>query len=109
MPAHEMSCTRASGGYVFVRLVLSVAALVWCLGGLQGCSTSPWEQNFVGASAPALPRGAPVQLREVQWDRLQNGLKEIEAKEAGSDVHPEDWPPEKKAAMKAQLLRTLQV
>jgi hypothetical protein len=87
-----------------------LAVLLGAFAVLQGCTSSPWEQNFVAtAEAPPLANNAPVQLREVQWDRVQAGLREIEAKEAATDVHPEDWPPEKKAAVKGSLLRTLQV
>jgi hypothetical protein len=91
------------------RAVLLVTVLA-CFGAMQGCSVSHWEEGYVPvAAAPALATQDPVQLREVSWDRLQGGLKELEADQANSDVHPADWPPEKQAEEKAKLLRTLQV
>jgi hypothetical protein len=106
----EVSAARKAGVRVLWRGVLLAAVLLCGLGTLQGCTSSQWEQNYVGTSgAPPLAKAAPVQLREVPWDRVQSGLREIEAEQAKSDVHPEEWPTEKKAAVKGTLLKTLQV
>lgn len=76
---------------------------------LPGCASNPWQDNYEGASAASLAPNTPIQLREVSWDRLQSGLKDLEAEQAKSDVHPADWPPEKKAEFNAHLLKILQV
>jgi hypothetical protein len=89
-------------------LVLILAVLLLAV--LQGCSVSPWENNYTPtAEAAPVAKGTPVQLREVSWARLQSGLKQMESEQAKSDIHPSDWPPEKKAEAKARMLRILQV
>jgi hypothetical protein len=88
-------------------LLLAFAASVFIL---EGCTASPWQSNFVStAPSAALATDAPVQIREVPWDRLQQGLGELEAQASGSDVHPADWSPQQKEEAKAKLLKTLQV
>ena len=60
------------------------------------------------ALAP-LDKVAPVLVRDVSWDRLQNTLAEIEAGRAASDVHVSEWSVNQKNAEKANLLRGLQI
>lgn len=85
-------------------------ALLGALALLGGCAASPWRESFAPAAmAPPLPKGAPVQLREVPWDRIMDARRELEAEAAASDVHPDEWPPERRAAAKERLLRALQV
>jgi hypothetical protein len=78
---------------------------------LTGCERSLWESQFAssGATGAALPADAPVQIREVPWERVQETLKDLNAEAAASDVHPDDWPQAKKDASKARLLKGLQV
>src|SRR5436190_16958562 len=65
MRTQEARASLTAGG-LFWRGVLWTAAVFACLGALEGCTTSQWEQNYVGASGAApLSKGAPVQLREV--------------------------------------------
>ena len=64
---------------------------------------------MASGAAPALMKDAPVQVREVAWDRLQSGLKELEAEQGKSDVSPADWSAQRKAGEKAKLLKVLQV
>jgi hypothetical protein len=90
-----------------VRILLLALTLLFST--LQGCAASPWEANYEGAAGAPLPPNAPIQLREVSWDRLQSGLKDLEAEQAKSDVHPADWPAEKKAQFNERLLKILQV
>ncbi len=94
-----------------VRRSLTVLAL--CLvafASLPGCgASSAWEGNYVGDQAAPLSPEAPVQVRNVAWERVQNALKEIEAKSSASDVHPEDWSEVAKGEVKATMLRGLQV
>src|SRR6478752_7149848 len=98
--------------------MLSPSPLAWAprllpmlllLAMLQGCAANPWEQNYEGSAAAPLPPNAPIQLREVSWDRLQSGLKDLEGQQANSDIHPADWPTEKKAEFNTRLLKILQV
>jgi hypothetical protein len=51
----------------------------------------------------------PLQIRSVPWERIDATLKSLEKEAAASDLAPEDWPAEKKAAAHAELLRGLQV
>lgn len=77
-----------------------------------GCQSSPWESEFrsSGASAAtAIPDDAPLRIREVPWERIQNTLARLDAERAASDVHPDDWDQARKDAAKAELLRGLQV
>lgn len=78
-----------------------------------GCAPSTvWEQGYVGNSPV---RGADaaseknVLIRNVPWDRVQEARRQIEADAASSDLHPDEWSPEKKADVKARLLRGLQI
>lgn len=50
-----------------------------------------------------------MRLREAAWDRLQATLAELQAERSASDVHPDEWPAERKAEANARLLRGLQV
>ncbi len=78
---------------------------------LGGC-TSVWESTFVparDATPPPLAASQTVRVREVNWDRLQNALREMESTAASRDTPFEEWPDEQKAEMKASMLRTLQV
>lgn len=76
-----------------------------------GCASSPWESSFdsSGVAAPELAKDAPVRIRDVPWDRLQQTLAELERERESSDVHPDDWDPARKEAAKSRLLRGLQV
>jgi hypothetical protein len=78
---------------------------------LAGCRASPWAASLRRGpdTAPAVPGDARVLVREVPWDRVEVTLEELEAEAAASDVHPDDWPAEKKAEAKAKLLKGLQV
>ncbi len=77
---------------------------------LGGCATSAWEREFVpSAELAERPGDAPVRVREVPWDRLQQGLRELEAQASQSDAPMSEWSSEKRAEAKARLLRTLQV
>ncbi len=81
---------------------------------LGGCSASPWEAEYrsnadaAGAAALASPERA-VRVREVAWERIQATLFELDAERAASDIHPDDWDDQRKAAAKAKLLRGLQI
>jgi hypothetical protein len=92
-----------------------VAGVVVMAGALGGCSSpSVWEQGYVGPRPPAKAGdsavvGRSVTIRNVPWDRVQEVRRSIEAEASSSDVHPDEWPSEKKADVKARLLRGLQV
>jgi hypothetical protein len=91
---------------MLLRLFVLLAFLVV----LQGCSTSPWEREFVGVQ-PAAPvdTSGSVSVREVPWERLQKGLEDLHQQAVSSDVPESEWPEDRRAAAKAHLLRTLQV
>lgn len=84
---------------------------------LTGCaSPSQWQQAFEPAEGITLaPRKsqrknqAPVTVRRVPWERLEAALTELESDLAASDQPREEWPPERRAAADAKLLRALQV
>lgn len=93
-----------------IRALVWVAAAGWA-GISAGCGPSAWEARFEPASYTAAPRepDAPVQIREVPWETLDRALKEIQADVAASEVHPDEWPEDRKIATRAKLLRGLQV
>jgi hypothetical protein len=77
--------------------------------GAAGCE-SKWERSFTPLDeAPALAEAQTVRMREVPWERLEAALVELDAERSASDVPPEEWPEEKKAAAKLRLLQALQV
>jgi len=90
-------------------------ATLFSLALLCGCSASPWESTYSGrrdpAAADAASRGVayPVTVRTVPWERVEQTLRQLDADIAASDVHPDEWPPEKKAQVKSTLLKGLQV
>lgn len=92
-----------------IRLV----ALAVLAAGLIGCQPSPWESEFraAGGARPIAARAtdAPLRVREVPWERLQQTLGALEQERIASDTHPDDWSPQQKAAAKAALLRGLQI
>jgi hypothetical protein len=95
-------------------LTLSLLAFSMLLCG--GCaSQSAWEQNVRRSASDStvalapLDKVAPVLVRDVSWDRLQNTLAEIEAGRAASDVHVSEWSVNQKNAEKANLLHGLQI
>ncbi|MBL8746724.1 MAG: hypothetical protein JNK58_10260 [Phycisphaerae bacterium] len=90
-----------------LRAILVVGAAVM----LGGCAGQPWASSFQssGPAAAPLPADASVTLREVPWERIQRTLEELQQERAASDVHPDEWSPERKASAKSELLRGLQV
>ncbi len=79
---------------------------------LTGCThTSVWENEFRRSDGTATPlsQSAPIKIREVSWDRVNQTLAEINEKLAKSDTHYDDWSPEQKSRLKAQMLKGLQV
>ncbi len=88
-------------------------ALIAGLPLVGGCSgPSAWEQAFVpsmeaAVTAPA-PGAAPVRVRGVPWERMQQTLADLRAQAAASDVHPDDWSPDQKRVAKEKLLRGMQ-
>lgn len=87
--------------------------------GLGGCqASSAWSGAFVperalgGALAPAPlvtgPKGDPVQIRSITWERMEAAMRDWEHEATTSDVHPEDWDASKKQDVRAKLLRGLQ-
>lgn len=102
-----------------IAYALSVGAIVLFLG---GCSTpSQWETSFVGHRGFTPParketdsraRAAAaeaVRVREGSRERIDATIAELRAEAAASDVHPEEWPAERKAGADERLLRALQV
>jgi len=79
---------------------------------LTGC-TSVWKSTFVpspGATTSApLDQSATIRVRELDWQRLQQGIGELQARVAASNAPVEEWSESEKADLKAALLRILQV
>lgn len=81
---------------------------------LGGCG-SVWQQSYrtsplVDAS-DAVRHGSnhPVVVREVPWERVEGALRELQEREAASDVHITEWPEDARAAASARLLGALQL
>lgn len=94
------------------RLLLAAFIVI---AALTGCGSSPWSSTYVGTRDPEAARAAEsgqarsVVVRSVPWERVNQTLDELQREVAASDVHPDEWSPEKKAEAKAKLLRGLQV
>lgn len=87
-----------------------IPAVVFAACFLAGCSPSLWQSEYRAvATAPPLPTGGTVVLREVPWERVQRTLEELRAEVEASDIHPDEWPAERRSAADAKLLRALQV
>lgn len=71
-----------------------------------------WEQGYVpdDSAVTVVDAGAgPVRVREVPWERMGAGLRELDQRLAASDRPPSEWSAEQRMDAKATLLRTLQV
>lgn len=76
-----------------------------------GCESSAWQRNLSRGpeAAASLPESSDVRIRQVPWERVEETLRSIRAEVAASDLHPDEWPEERKQAQKATLLRGLQI
>jgi len=91
-------------------LMAALASAACVLGGCAGPSL--WERTYQGVKAIDEPPRATAPLptlRDVSWERLMETRAELERAVAASDVHPSEWPADKRDAAKATLLRGLQV
>jgi hypothetical protein len=91
-------------------LLAALASGACVLGGCTGPSL--WERTYQGVKAFDEPPRATAPLptlRDVSWERLMDTRAELERDVAASDVHPSEWPADKRDAAKATLLRGLQV
>lgn len=86
-----------------------ISGLLLALG--AGCHTSPWESGLARGPDTAAPRaeGTAVRVREVPWERVEATLAALRADVAASDVHPDEWPVERRAEHKVRLLNGLQI
>lgn len=101
------AATHATGRLPRASATLATLALL-----ITGCS-SPWQQSFepvpgVAISPVASPVAVAVALRRVPWERLDAALTELEGDLAASDIHPDEWPADRRAARDARLLTALQ-
>lgn len=80
---------------------------------MSGCAgPSVWEQGYVpdDSGMKVVNAGAgPVRVREVPWERMGAGLRELDQRLAASDRPPSEWSAQQRSEAKATLLRTLQV
>lgn len=90
-------------------IVLGVLA-VW-VAMAAGCQSSPWASGLGRGpdSAPPLPEGSSVRVREVPWERVEATLTALRADVAASPTHPDEWPAERRAEHKVRLLNGLQI
>lgn len=77
----------------------------------SACESSSWQRHLSRGpdAAAALPETDAVRIRQVPWERIEDTLRTIRAEVAASDVHPDEWPEERRQAQKATLLRGLQI
>lgn len=78
---------------------------------LSGCASNVWEETFVASRPlPVVERAEAqaVTVREVPWSRIETALEELESEIAASDVHPDEWSPQRKQEADAKLLRAMQ-
>lgn len=101
-------------GHAAVKRLLLVPGVMALAGVLAGCAASPWETAYEGvrperAAGPSAAARDAVLVRTVPWERLDEARRNIESRIIASDTHPDEWPAEKRAELKAILLRGLQV
>lgn len=85
-------------------------ALAFLVAWLSGC-TSVWRSSFVPlAATPEFAAPSPsVEIREVEWDRLQATLRNIRDRHIASSTPLREWPTSERTQMKASLLSALEV
>lgn len=83
------------------------ASLVICL--LLASCVTPWKRSFEPFAEGVYPPTDRVVIRRVPWERLNDALGAIEQNRANSDIHPADWPPEKRWEEHARLVQALQL
>lgn len=85
-----------------------------CAAWLTGCTSSAWQSAYEGEQPARLREATPeararVVIREVPWERIEQVRRELQAEVAASDTHPDEWPADRREAVRAKLLRGLQV
>jgi hypothetical protein len=99
------SCLMHTRTHLVITTLLTLPVL------LGGCASNVWEETFV-AVAPVReverPAPAAVTVREVPWSRLEAALAELETEIVASDIHPDEWPPERTREADATLLLAMQ-
>lgn len=67
-----------------------------------------WEAGYTGMRAPSA--GSPyVEIRSVEWQRIDSTLRELERQMAASNVDPDQWTPRQKSEAHATLIRALEI
>ncbi len=91
--------------------LFAITSLLLAAAVFQGCSSTPsaWVQHYDGAPEGTYGPTESVTLREVPWSRLTETLEEIEAERADSDIHRDEWEPERAMQEQIELLRGLQI
>lgn len=98
-----MPMTRAAASFLAAATVAALAAL-------GGCSSSPWENSYNGSMLTnASLSKSRVVVRDVPWDRFESTQTSLETMRSSSKVHKDEWPAERQAEYKKQLLEGLQV
>lgn len=93
-----------------MKNLLTVAVLGALTAGFGAGCSSVWQESYRPfASAPALPEGSQVVVREIPWERMESALREQEQLLASSDVHWEEWDREQRRAANEKLLKALQI
>lgn len=88
------------------RPAVLASLAIACL--LASCAT-PWKRSFEPYAEGAYAPTDRVVIRRVPWERLNEALGAIEQERATSDIHPMDWPVEKRRAEHARLVQALQL
>lgn len=111
-PASTSSRGDHPRGPAPVVLTFITLALL-CLTLPVGCTSSPWAASFTPAfpraAPPRVPEDAPVLIRAVPWERLNDHALYLKQRETDSDTHITEWSPAQHAEVRANLLRALQV
>lgn len=91
---------------------LNIAAMLLIPLFMMGCAANPWEKNFEpnpGLAVKAWPATESVQVREVEFERLQKYAGDEKRLRVESTTNPADYSPQQRADAKNRLLETLQL
>lgn len=99
------------------RVMMALVAC-WLAGGLGGCGSSIWREAYRPSPLATTPESGvaagiadagEILMREAPWARVEAGLRDLEEREAASEVHISQWPEDQRLEAVGRLLSALQL
>jgi len=94
---------------LYHRLIVVLGALLVASAALSTGCTTTWQDHYRGAPEGSYEPTQHVTVREVPWARIDETLRGIDDRRAGSDRHWDEWTREERLAEQAALLKGLQI